>query len=574
LSSPGVLIVADHWGDNEYGQCNVPSPNADFVAVAAGYYHNVGLRSDGTVVAWGRNDENQCTVPAPNSDFVTVAASLFHSVGLKSDGTVVAWGENSSGQCNVPAPNADFVAVAAGESHSLGLKSNGTIVVWGNQAPQVPAPNIDFVAIAAGSYHSLGLKANGTIVAWGANYSGQCDVPVPNDRFVAVAGGGDHSLGVKSDGTIMAWGRNDYGQCNVPSPNSDFVHVAGGGLHSLGLKSDGTIAAWGWNDYGQCDVLAPNEGFVAIVAEGNRSLALKGSPATCGVPAILSFDPTLVTWGNCSGGCAVSFSVSTGGDYSEVQKITLERNLPGQWVEQDSIVAPIPAPDWTLSCLFDEHYTDGPHTFRAVFHCQDGSKSYSFPVFVTAERGVPVLISGFEAEHSEGGVCLRWRIAEGVGLQGFNIYRSLEENGSFERINEELIPFDEANEYTDKDASAGNTYWYRLGAVADDGEWMSQTVSIALPAGTLTLHQNVPNPFNPSTTISFTLAERAEVTLAIYDVKGRLVNTLVDGMVGEGYQERIWDGKDASGNPVGSGVYFYRLTAGDKTLTKKMVLLK
>jgi hypothetical protein len=88
------------------------------------------------------------------------------------------------------------------------------------------------------------------------------------------------------------------------------------------------------------------------------------------------------------------------------------------------------------------------------------------------------------------------------------------------------------------------------------------------------LGQNHPNPFNPSTTISFTLPERARVTLLIYDVQGRLLRTLVDDMVGEGYQERMWDGKDASGSQVGSGVYFYRLTAGDKTLTKKMVLLK
>jgi flagellar hook assembly protein FlgD len=62
--------------------------------------------------------------------------------------------------------------------------------------------------------------------------------------------------------------------------------------------------------------------------------------------------------------------------------------------------------------------------------------------------------------------------------------------------------------------------------------------------------------------------------LAVYDVEGRLVRTLVDETVGEGYQERIWDGKDANGNPVGSGLYFYRLTAGDKTLTKKMVMIR
>jgi flagellar hook assembly protein FlgD len=95
-----------------------------------------------------------------------------------------------------------------------------------------------------------------------------------------------------------------------------------------------------------------------------------------------------------------------------------------------------------------------------------------------------------------------------------------------------------------------------------------------MPRAVTALAQNLPNPFNPQTTISFTHAERARATLSVYDVKGRLVRTLVDEMIGEGYQERVWDGKDASGSQVGSGVYFYRLTAGDKTLTKKMVFLK
>jgi hypothetical protein len=88
------------------------------------------------------------------------------------------------------------------------------------------------------------------------------------------------------------------------------------------------------------------------------------------------------------------------------------------------------------------------------------------------------------------------------------------------------------------------------------------------------LHPAVPNPFNPTTTVSFTLPEGAKVTLSIYDVEGKLVRTLVDETVAEGYQEHVWDGKDASGSAVSSGVYFYRLTAGDRTLTKKMILLK
>jgi hypothetical protein len=94
------------------------------------------------------------------------------------------------------------------------------------------------------------------------------------------------------------------------------------------------------------------------------------------------------------------------------------------------------------------------------------------------------------------------------------------------------------------------------------------------PCKQLSLFQNYPNPFNPTTTISLTLPERERVTLSVYDVKGGLVKTLLDCVIGEGYQERIWDGKDSRGNQVSTGVYFYRLVAGDKTLTKKMVLIR
>jgi hypothetical protein len=96
----------------------------------------------------------------------------------------------------------------------------------------------------------------------------------------------------------------------------------------------------------------------------------------------------------------------------------------------------------------------------------------------------------------------------------------------------------------------------------------------AEPPRKFELFQNFPNPFNPTTLISFSLPERTRAVLSIHDVEGRLVTTLVDDTLDEGVREVTWDGKDASGSPVGSGVYFYRLTAGDKTLTKKMVCLK
>jgi hypothetical protein len=88
------------------------------------------------------------------------------------------------------------------------------------------------------------------------------------------------------------------------------------------------------------------------------------------------------------------------------------------------------------------------------------------------------------------------------------------------------------------------------------------------------LAQNVPNPFNPATRISFGVSRKAAVSLAIYDVSGRLVRMLVEGPFEAGSYVRDWDGKDASGREVSSGVYFYRLTVGEETLSKKMQLIR
>ena len=93
------------------------------------------------------------------------------------------------------------------------------------------------------------------------------------------------------------------------------------------------------------------------------------------------------------------------------------------------------------------------------------------------------------------------------------------------------------------------------------------------PAATY-LTQNVPNPFNPSTTIQFGLAAQGRMTISIYDVSGRLVRTLVDGPRSAGLYKETWDGRDSNGHAVASGVYFYRLRAGTFSETKKMVLTR
>ena len=84
-----------------------------------------------------------------------------------------------------------------------------------------------------------------------------------------------------------------------------------------------------------------------------------------------------------------------------------------------------------------------------------------------------------------------------------------------------------------------------------------------------------PNPFNPSTTIAFDLPRAMEVSLDIYDLQGRLVRRLLDeSPYVTGSHKQVWDGRDGGGQTTASGVYFFRLEAGDQKRVGKLTLLK
>jgi hypothetical protein len=111
--------------------------------------------------------------------------------------------------------------------------------------------------------------------------------------------------------------------------------------------------------------------------------------------------------------------------------------------------------------------------------------------------------------------------------------------------------------------------------------WAIDNIVVDTPAPTdaprphrLALDQNLPNPFNPRTEIRFELPRAARVTLQVYDLRGRLVRTLVNGPREAGPQTVTWSGRDARGAEVASGVYVYRLATGGQVLQRKMTLLK
>ncbi|MCL1827249.1 MAG: T9SS type A sorting domain-containing protein [Candidatus Cloacimonetes bacterium] len=83
-----------------------------------------------------------------------------------------------------------------------------------------------------------------------------------------------------------------------------------------------------------------------------------------------------------------------------------------------------------------------------------------------------------------------------------------------------------------------------------------------------------PNPFNPSTTIKYSLKTAGVISLDIYNIRGQKVKTLVDEFQNAGFHNVSWNGSDSSGKPISSGVYFYQLRTEDYTAVKKLILMK
>jgi hypothetical protein len=200
---------------------------------------------------------------------------------------------------------------------------------------------------------------------------------------------------------------------------------------------------------------------------------------------------------------------------------------------------------------------------------EDGRWFSKVGSFSTCEP-VAVAISSFNASAKNDIVTLRGEFRSNLPVDVVNVYRAAGA-GSFIRV-DAVSPTGTTFNYTDR-VAAGN-YRYQIGVMDADGEYMSAIQTVSVKALGASLAQNEPNPFNPETMIRYTMPASGAVTINVYDASGRLVRTLVNGVKEVGSHNITWNGTDNNNSPVSSGVYFYRLTAGKFSETKKMVLLK
>ena len=161
---------------------------------------------------------------------------------------------------------------------------------------------------------------------------------------------------------------------------------------------------------------------------------------------------------------------------------------------------------------------------------------------------------------------VQWSTIQEYGVVGYNVYR----DGQL--LNDQIIPAvnNDGSSYFYMDQNVHNAA-YTLTQVLGNGqesELASVEFSSSVPT-TPELSQNFPNPFNPETSIYFELPESGMVDLSVYSVSGELVATLAHSEMAAGSHNVVFDGSNLS-----SGIYFYSLTAGNQTITRKMTLIK
>jgi hypothetical protein len=213
--------------------------------------------------------------------------------------------------------------------------------------------------------------------------------------------------------------------------------------------------------------------------------------------------------------------------------------------------------------------TDGPVTSLGYFTLGN---------ITGGSNPLPVELIAFEASVSSGTVNLKWETSTEVNNYGFDVERSVDSKtwtkiGFVAGAGNSSSP----KEYSFKDQpDGGASFSYRLKQIDVGGAYKYyDPITVSLSGGDKAqLMQNSPNPFNPSTAIKYYIPQAVDVTITIYDILGREVAKLVNSQVEAGYHVVYWNGRDRFGNAAASGVYIYRLTAGNFTEIKKMNLLK
>ena len=308
------------WGNNDSGQLG----NGEHTSSTSPVQVVVPQRdADGKIL---RDPSTGDPLTDPLDEVTQVAAGEYHSLALRKDGTVWAWGSNAWGQLGDNRNTVVDVLDIAGVPDVKQYSYDGCAYPVQVADPADAGGVLKGVQqITAGSFHSLALDNNGDVWAWGSNTWGQLGNGEKADSWYAVelsgissvaqvAAGSWHSIAVKTTGSVHAWGGNWWGQLgdgtdiNASRPvavtglTGTFTGVGAGENHSVALRNTGTVYAWGRNRHGQLgdgtiiDRMTPAQvsgltevtsvspsGAWHVLALGSRPFEPPSRPATAGI---------------------------------------------------------------------------------------------------------------------------------------------------------------------------------------------------------------------------------------------------------------------------------------------------
>ncbi len=236
-----------------------------------------------------------------------------------------------------------------------------------------------------------------------------------------------------------------------------------------------------------------------------------------------------------------------------------------------TFVAPTLADSSGVGGALTTFMVDAHLAFRPGFYDSDPAQGYS------VDNLSPPPPAAFAGSYFGTATALHWQPSQAPDLAGYRLYRG--DTADFTPGPANFVVAQSDTGFVDHVAGVHHYQLYAAdihgnlsaGALLSPGQTSTVT---GVPSAALRLHPNFPNPFNPVTTIRFELPSAGSARLAVYDVAGRLVRTLVDGGLTAGSHEAVWDGNDASGRAVGSGLYLARLTCGGSALTVRMGLIR
>jgi hypothetical protein len=225
------------------------------------------------------------------------------------------------------------------------------------------------------------------------------------------------------------------------------------------------------------------------------------------------------------------------------------------------------------------------HYFQVMAHTSDPSVYWiSYPDSgASGDNLAPLAPKGLtgDCQGEQESLTISWSPNRESDLSYYAVYRDVRVD--FSPSGENRIATTRECDYTDHQWNRSAGYYYKVAAVdIHDNESAASLLKLDDSSDGDTgetsripyLAQNVPNPFNPVTRITYRITEGTDVSLSVYDASGRLVKVLVAKHLEADHYTVSWDGKDEAGRPVASGIYFYRLAAEMFTETRKMVLIR